>query len=235
MNLDSAAVERIVQEVVKRLAALDLSATSASAQREANANGATGETLRLTDRTISWRTLEDRLVGVKTIEVSSNAVVTPLVRDLLKERRIRLEFVKPNSSPTKSVASIGPTTLWVGSDRETVEARPHHVRALVRDVEKEFLAEKALVDQGFSALSQLFAAKPAGRTLRLWFTDRLAEAVCQSNRHSHVRATWANDVEEAARNVAALRPNVLILPPARFSGWQVRQVVSAWIASPALV
>lgn len=244
MNLEPAAIDRIVQEVVRRLASLDLSQASTAAP-ETNSSEANGETLRLTERMIAWRTLEDRLVGVKKIEVLPNAVVTPLVRDLLKERRIRLEVVRPGASAStaKSSASSSPnrstngeaTVLWVGCDRETFEAHPHHVRGLVKDVEQEFLAEKSLLDQGFSSLSQLFAAKPQGRTLRLWFTDRMAEAVCQANRHAHVRATWANDPEEAARNVKALRPNVLILPPARFSSWQVRQVVAAWTASPALV
>jgi hypothetical protein len=239
MNLDPAAIDRIVQEVVRRLAALDPSLRSAALnEKSENVEKDSRETLRLTERMIAWRTLEDRLVGVKTIEVLPNAVVTPLVRDLLKERRIRLEVVRPGGpkeKPSSNRSSSGEATvLWVGCDRETFEAHPHHVRGLVKDVEQEFLAEKSLVDQGFSALSQLFAAKPAARTLRLWFTDRMAEAVCQANRHAHVRATWANDPEEAARNVAALRPNVLILPPARFSSWQVRQVVAAWTASSAL-
>ncbi|HEV7279126.1 MAG TPA: hypothetical protein VGN57_02835 [Pirellulaceae bacterium] len=249
MNLDPAAIDRIVQEVLRRLASLDLSqASTAALNGNAGTNGKSekesGETLRLTERMIAWRSLEDRLVGVKTIEVLPNAVVTPLVRDLLKERRIRLEVVRPGASTSKATQSAASSTtrstageatvLWVGCDRETFEAHPHHVRGLVKDVEQEFLAEKSLLDQGFSALSQLFAAKPQGRTLRLWFTDRVAEAVCQANRHAHVRATWANDPQEAARNVAALRPNVLILPPARFSSWQVRQVVAAWTATPAL-
>lgn len=248
MNLDPAVIDRIVQEVVKRLAALDVS-MPAPAHATGGAHAAGGvseivksdsrETLRLTERMIAWRTVEDRLVGVKTIEVLPNAVVTPLVRDLLKERRIRLEVVRPGVSNEKQSAtrssSGDATVLWVGCDRETFEAHPHHVRGLVKDVEQEFLAERSLLDQGFSALSQLFAAKPPGRTLRLWFTDRMAEAVCHANRHAHVRATWANDPEEATRNVAALRPNVLILPPARFSSWQVRQVVAAWTASPAIV
>jgi hypothetical protein len=244
MNLDSAAIDRIVQEVVRRLAALDLSPMPSAAPNGKSEKVETDsrETLRLTERMIAWRTLEDRLVGVKTIEVLPNAVVTPLVRDLLKERRIRLDVVRPGASKEKQSSSSSANrssageapVLWVGCDRETFEAHPHHVRGLVKDVEQEFLAEKSLLDQGFSALSQLFAAKPQGRTLRLWFTDRMAEAVCQANRHAHVRATWANDPEEAARNVTALRPNVLILPPARFSSWQVRQVVAAWTASPAL-
>jgi hypothetical protein len=251
MNLDPAAIDRIVQEVVKRLAALDVSMPMAAPLPTAArlpapalsgvselAKADSRETLRLTERMIAWRTLEDRLVGVKTIEVLPNAVVTPLVRDLLKERRIRVEVVRPGASkqaqaPTRT-SGADATVLWVGCDRETFEAHPHHVRGLVKDVEQEFLAERSLLDQGFSALSQLFAAKPAGRTLRLWFTDRMAEAVCHANRHAHVRATWANDPEEAGRNVAALRPNVLILPPARFSSWQVRQVVAAWTCSPAL-
>jgi hypothetical protein len=245
MNLDPAVIDRIVQEVVRRLAALDVSMPTSNAAPSGeieNGLADSRETLRLTERTIAWRTLEDRLAGVKTIEVLPNAVVTPLVRDLLKERRIRIQVVRPAASKERqpSSSSINRSSageaavLWVGCDRETFEAHPHHVRALVKDVEQEFLAEKSLLDQGFSALSRLFAAKPAGRTLRLWFTDRMAEAVCHANRHAHVRATWANDPEDAARNVAALRPNVLILPPARFSSWQVRQVVAAWTASPAL-
>ena len=105
MNLDSAAIDRIVQEVVRRLAALDLSQASTAAPEAKPVEAKSSETLRLTERMIAWRTLEDRLVGVKTIEVLPNAVVTPLVRDLLKERRIRLEVVRPGSSTSKAKPS----------------------------------------------------------------------------------------------------------------------------------
>lgn len=83
MNLSPEQLEWIVSEVVRRLTA----ALQSSGQSPASP--ATAE-LVLTDKLVTLRTLEGRLAGVKQIVVPPRAIVTPAVRDELKQRGIKL-------------------------------------------------------------------------------------------------------------------------------------------------
>ena len=78
MQLSPEQIDWIVAEVVRRLrACTDASASS-------------GTTLDLADRVVTLTTLDRRLDGVHCVQVSRHAVVTPAVRDLLRERQITL-------------------------------------------------------------------------------------------------------------------------------------------------
>jgi hypothetical protein len=75
-------VERIVLEVIRRLGLLG---ASAACEREVAAAD-----LALTEKLITIRTIEGRLTGVKRLIVKPRAIVTPAVRDELKQRNIQL-------------------------------------------------------------------------------------------------------------------------------------------------
>jgi hypothetical protein len=81
MTLTDDQFERIVSEVIRRL----LSQGVAVAQHPSTATE-----LTLTEKVITTRTLEGRLTGVKRLIVSQKAIVTPAVKDELKERHIDL-------------------------------------------------------------------------------------------------------------------------------------------------
>ena len=74
-------IERIVQEVIRRLL------------KQGPAGGATagGETeLAVSDKVVTLATLDGRLTGVKRLVVGGRSIVTPAVKDELKGRSIEL-------------------------------------------------------------------------------------------------------------------------------------------------
>jgi len=83
MTFTEQEVEQIVLEVLRRLgvtgrAAGDEGSSSAAAE------------LRIADRVVTMRSIEGRLNGVVQITVRRRAVVTPAVKDELKQRKIEL-------------------------------------------------------------------------------------------------------------------------------------------------
>jgi hypothetical protein len=86
MNLTAADIDRIVAEVVRRLRAImATSSTPVVAVRE------TTSSLNLTEKVITLQTLRGRLEGITSVIVSDRAIVTPAVKDELRDRKIRWE------------------------------------------------------------------------------------------------------------------------------------------------
>jgi hypothetical protein len=78
MNISPEQLEWIVQEVIRRLRSLDAEKPAA------------GGELRLTERVVTMSTLRGRLASARRVIVLSRAIVTPAVRDELKDRQIEL-------------------------------------------------------------------------------------------------------------------------------------------------
>jgi hypothetical protein len=90
MTFTEQEVERIVVEVIRRLGLLDSQYRSAETRVEAgNPNG---RELTLVERIVTLQSIEGQLAGVQSVIVEPSAVVTPAVRDELKQRRIRLIY-----------------------------------------------------------------------------------------------------------------------------------------------
>jgi hypothetical protein len=77
MTVTPEQLEWIVQEVIRRLRLLESNPPP------------TGE-LRLTECVVTLATLKDRMANVQRIVVTPRAVVTPAVRDELRQRTIEL-------------------------------------------------------------------------------------------------------------------------------------------------
>lgn len=83
MTFTEADVERIVAEVIRRLRAMESSPAPVVA-------GPVVHDLVLTERVITMRTIDGRLVGVQRLLVPAKAVVTPAAMDELKKHKIEL-------------------------------------------------------------------------------------------------------------------------------------------------
>ena len=81
---DPELIDRIVREVVRRLLERGMSVAGDVAPQ-------CDQELRLEQRLITLATLNGRLDGVKRVIVPKNAVITPAVRDELKDRSVLLE------------------------------------------------------------------------------------------------------------------------------------------------
>jgi len=78
MRITDEEIERIVQEVIRRL-------MSAGVQIKK-----TDSTLKLESRVVTLATIEGQLEGIQKLVVLSKAVVTPSVRDELRDKKIEL-------------------------------------------------------------------------------------------------------------------------------------------------
>jgi hypothetical protein len=74
-------VETIIREVIRRLVAM-------GNELSQDDNG----TVKLTERLVTMATLDGRLTNAKRLIVPKRAVVTPLVKDELRNRKISLEY-----------------------------------------------------------------------------------------------------------------------------------------------
>jgi len=74
-------VETIIREVIRRLLAMG----NEPSRDE-------GGTVKLTERLVTMATLDGRLANAKRVVVAKKAIVTPLVKDELKKRKITLEY-----------------------------------------------------------------------------------------------------------------------------------------------
>ncbi len=107
MTNDAGQIERIVREVLLRLtsAAPGLAAATPDSRPETIApatiapevTAAGQDVLVLPARLVTAQMLVGRLTGITCVEVHPKAVVTPLVKDLLREGRIQLKRVATQS------------------------------------------------------------------------------------------------------------------------------------------
>jgi len=93
MTFTEQQVEWIVMEVLRRLGV-------AGDARQSTAQN--GSELKLNDRVVTLRSIEGRLSGVTRLLVQPRAIVTPAVKDELKQRKIELVMADKNICPTKT-------------------------------------------------------------------------------------------------------------------------------------
>lgn len=90
MNLTEADIDRIVAEVVRRLRAMMASSTTSPVSGSRETTSGSSE-LKLSDKVITLQSLKGRLVGVAKVIVTDRAIITPAVKDELKDRKIAWE------------------------------------------------------------------------------------------------------------------------------------------------
>ena len=81
MNLSEQQLEWIVAEVIRRL----LNQGVAVGERSS-----TTAELKINDKVVTLRTIDGKLAGIKQLSIPSKGIVTPAVKDELKQRQITL-------------------------------------------------------------------------------------------------------------------------------------------------
>ena len=225
-NVDEAQIERIVHEVTRRLLALNQPADGhrspepAPPVAAAGANGhaaRAARTLRVADRVVTMARLAGRLEGITLLQVMSNAILTPLVVDELREQGIRLERQPARSTDAATPADNA--TLWLVAEDD--EAR--RVAAVLDAAADKWRQLPADGD----ATGQINAMPP--QTCALVLTADWANAVCRLNRRPEIRAAvaWsAATVEQACRQ---MDPNVLVIDSARLSEAPLHDAIRRYV------
>lgn len=205
-------VEQIVREVMARLAG-----GASVSNVPAIATGSPGE-LRLDGRLVTLETLNGRLKGVQRVVVPPRAIVTPAVRDRLRELGIALDVASSSEASAKSSA----LTLIAWSDASI------DLKALNNLLSADNIALKPCGCPDLpTAVGTISRAVTSSGRLGLIVTEATCAAICLANRKPGVQAVLGADtasVECAVRNLAA---NVLVVSP-KAAPFVQKQLVAAF-------
>lgn len=198
MNPQPLDIERIVQEVLRRLQRHAFEAAGIAHPNEPNASNE----LVISDRVITLRHVEGRLDGVAQVVAPTGAVVTPSVRDELRRARVALKYCSQlQASPQRTAAKNGPGP-WLLVDGELATGLisatsivPAERRRTTRDLA--------------TALRESAADLGAGRVVIV--TSRAMVATALANRIASLRAAHIREAEDLAAADEQLGANVLVV------------------------
>jgi hypothetical protein len=170
------------------------------------------------------------LDGVQRLTVRQKAVVTPAVRDLLRQRKIELTYrtnnvEKPANRSEVSPAAIAALQLIVG----VAETSNTQMDLLLKLLARASFAVQRLAPAGLLATIDDLAKQLAGAaTVGVLLTSEPAAAVCLSNRLPGVRAMAAGDagtLGALGASARAIGANLLIVDPAGRGVFAMKQLI----------
>ncbi len=213
-------IDQIVREVLRRLA----QEQGGHAQNNGAVRGKQPQppqpsgTLVLEDRLLTVAQLDGRLNGIRRLKVSSKAVVTPAVRDLLREKKIELEKTAGDAA-TRSGADI---SLVIGAAENA--ACPAEV---VQGLRATGVHVAQLARSGMASILEEVAEEVCkGGSLGLLLTSEPLVGVCLANRKPGARAAWAGCVKGVQNAKKQLGVNLLVVNPSGKSTAELKQMLS---------
>ena len=196
-------IDQIVREVLARLA---------GTQKTETKQPKSGE-LALAAKVITLAELDGKIDGVRQLVLPRGAIVTPAVRDLMRQKQIAVTY-----RSGEKLAGERPR-MAIG-----VEAK-YEVTALVRTLEAHAGGIERLETKDLAGgVKELASRVASGKQLGLLLTHRAAAAACLANRRSGVRAAVATDSTSAAAAVATLGVNLLVVDPANKSLYELIRI-----------
>lgn len=209
-------IERVVREVLAELKRAPAEASSSSSETSTTVTSSepiaknpssipsgNGE-LVISTRLVTMAEIDGRLAGVRHVAVNPQAVVTPAVRDALRQHNITLSRALPATSTAATTLR-----LLVVAARTKLDPK-----LLANTLQNEGINVNCqLTDCILDATDRLAGELAKNDALGLLLTPHTAAAMCLANRLSGVRAilgSEGNDVEADARAVGA---NLLIIDP----------------------
>jgi hypothetical protein len=160
--------------------------------------------LVLSTRLVTMEEIDDRLGGIRRVVVGPQAVVTPAVRDALRQRNIALARALPAKN-----ASAAPLRLVVVAARTKFD--PELLENTLQSEGIEVQCHKT--DCLLAATDQLAGELAKGDALGLMLTPHTAAALCLANRLAGVRAVLGNNANSAEADIRAVGANLLVADP----------------------
>ncbi|MCE9555841.1 MAG: hypothetical protein K8T91_21035 [Planctomycetes bacterium] len=191
-------IEQIVRQVLRQL---DGSSNPARPKVIDTLASAASE-LYLGEPVITLSHFKGQLDGIKNVSVRPTAVVTPAVRDLLKQRGIQL-------TRTKEAAKQTAGAVVIGSAETNYDAA-----GLTRMLTQQGIGTERLAQCGLVAVvDELVDAVARGGKIGVLLTRQTAAALCLANRTRGVQAVLATSVEAIRTARTTLAANLLVLDP----------------------
>jgi len=200
-------IERVVREVVRRLASSDGHATHQ-----------TGDLL-VSDQVVAISSVEGQLSGITRLIVLPNAVLTPSVRDKLRNNNVELvRQTTHNQVNIRTVqrkllvANLGTSDQLLALDGLPCDVRTIHAGSLAETIRT---MNPLLTDD----------------TLGVVFTDQPEAAVCLANRDVNVNAFVGHDHANVRRAMTTVGANVIVLPSTS-NAFPSTNLLRIFVASP---
>ena len=227
-------IDRVVREVLAELKRAPASIIAAAASSSSNGISAkvtssepvakapasipsgNGE-LVLSTRLVTMAEIEDRLAGIRRVVVNPQAVVTPAVRDALRQRNITLSRAAlMKDTPAKSLRLV------------IVAARPRSIQPTGRHITKrrhrKFNANRPIAY--WTPRIDWPSELAKGDSLGLLLTPHTAAAMCLANRLSGVRAVLGSNASNVERDANAVGANLLVIDPKNISLFKLCRMAS---------
>jgi hypothetical protein len=216
MTLPEGEIERIVRQVLARLTAAPQAAVNGHTPAEASAT-----TLVLDARVVTLAELKGRLEKQQSVTVLTSAIVTPAVRDYLRERKVSL--VRRQTTPQAAASGL---RLAVGVTETRYDSHD-----LLRQLSAQGIQFEQMTGGNEAAVTdQVVECVKRDKHMGLVLTDQAAAAVCLANRQQEVRAAAAANVVGVDEAIRQIGVNLLVVNPRGQSSYLLRQMVNRYLS-----
>jgi hypothetical protein len=204
-----AVIDQVVREVLARLRPAPQEAAAA--------------VLRLAAPLVAVDDVAGKLAGVRQLVVARETVVTPAVRDMLREAQV--ELVREASAA--SAAGQGLPLLLA------VAELSYDVRPLEQMLARQGVAAVAAATSDLASAAARAGARAAANGRAVVLSARPLVAACLANRTRGVRCAAARDHAAAVEALSGLAANVLAMDPRPLGLAQLARMVRMFAAQPA--
>ncbi|MCG8584294.1 MAG: RpiB/LacA/LacB family sugar-phosphate isomerase, partial [Pirellulales bacterium] len=221
MNVDERQIDAIVHQVIGELRKPTTNGAAAMTQMPTKSTDCAD--LVLNERVVTLEALDGKLDGKNRVVVWKSAVVTPAVRDELRERDIELicgtvPTSAANEAPERTASAS--STLFVAAVDRT------EATAAIASIDGRALAMTA--NNTIMLVGDLCRRVSAGADARgVLLTEQPVAALCLANRHRHIRAAHAVDQSTVFEAMSAVGANVIVVDSRCVRPLQVKRIVSA--------
>lgn len=216
-NLDAAAVQALVAEVIRRITAGQARASTAPA------TAAPTPAHAIPERVVTLASIERIPQGVRHVAAVATAVITPSAADRARERGIT---IVRGSQPSPSTPTR-PFVIAQAACRGDASARAAAIARAIPGA--QHLPASGLADV-VAALAG-HASRDAARGILL--TGKPAVAVVLANRAASLRAVMARDAAALAAAAADTAANLLVVDPATFPAGGLERLCGDFHRGPA--
>jgi len=220
MNVTADEIERIVRDVLSRLASERPAAAKPEEAKkdtvEKQAAAPPANELSLEVRVVSLAEVQGLLSGIARVSVAERAIVTPAVRDLLREKKVGLVR---RSAGAKSTAPSVARSIVVAAAETKVDVGP-----LVRELRSEGCKVEQLAQAGLvGAVRELGDEVAKSGAVGLLITEEPEAAIIALNRRSGVRAVGGDDFAAIDRAAKAVGANAFVVRGSKVGAMQIKR------------
>ncbi len=218
-------LQRIVNLVVERLRAMPALETP---------------TFEISRNVVTLADIEGHLENIEAVQVAQRAVVTPAVRDVLHDKKIKLVYGS-DTSPAGSIAKNEVVKISGAKNASAKNKQPTLLLAIAETKISPALAAACLPNAAGAVVlgenkSLTEVVRELSEQLRdgakrvVLLTEQPHAAVCWANRHDHVCAAAVSQITEWDSAKRSLDINWLVLNPEVLSVYLLRTIIKRFSA-----